>query len=245
MHFINTITKRSLEIVNKIYAWLKVNLAALVTAIGVIIAALTYIYTIQYKPDELKITLRNRVPDATAMDIVHGGAYNLRNSGLDPVIGPIAWNIEVFNPASRTVTITDFKVYYTSASGLESEYSAMKPSLSSRQNADEVVDFPIVIPSGEAKAYVLRLYVPIHPNIEQKESCLSEGQDVLEIERCFGSFGSDLFGNPVKIEVVDYPDFKITSYTYKSLPKGPRFFLEFETGDGTKEGIGLGYFGGS
>lgn len=245
MRYINVIVKRSQENVKRVYGWFRINLITLVTVAGLIIAALTYIYTVQYKPDKLKITLRNRVLDVGTIDIIHNGAYDLNNIGFDPVIGPLAWNIEVFNPISRTVTITDFKVYYTSASGRASQYSRMKPTLSSRQNAGETVALPISIPSGEAKAYILSLYVPIHPNIKQEEFCLSEGQDIFGIERCFGGFGSDLFGNPVETEVVDYPDLKSTSYTYKSFPKGPSFLLELETGDGTKESLELGYFGGN
>lgn len=215
-----------------------------VNSIGVIVAivaAFSSLYQ-QYKstPDDLKLTTNGRIISDSIVSMIDHGGPNKEADGLDPVIGPIPWKVLAYNPTARPVTVTDFKMSYLSPAGRQIDYSAMNKTMSTAQDSTQSVPLPDQISPGEAKAYVLSVYMPIHPTDQQRAACLGKELSLLELERCFYQHGTDLFGNRVEKTVEQFPG--MFTIGYSGTLSGPQFIMEMKTGDGSSEIINLSYY---
>lgn len=180
--------------------------------------------------DDLTISNNSHYSAIDIVEIYNNAAPNLRG-GFSPVIGPMKWNIQVYNPTNRTVSLANFKVRYIAKDGTTPEYSRMQPVLAER-NGDSAI-LPISIPSGEVRTYTLSLFVPIDPTEKQKDQCLEDGQSLHEIEVCFAANGTDIYGNRLTYSSQEALGSVLHSYSYDAMPLSPQFIIDIETGDKT------------
>lgn len=210
-----------------------------IAILGLVVASVTAYSEFRTKPDDLSVTSKGRIISQDVLS-VNAGIGPTRDAGIfGPLVGPISWEIQVFNPSARPVTITAFKVFHPSGFGPMSHYSGMNEKLAVKGSSSVELALPDVISEGHAKTYTLSLYVPTKPTVEQERICLNENKPLLDLERCFYSLGTDLFGNRAIKSEYTSPDMQVISYG--GIPAGPEFILEIETGDGSKNRISLIY----
>lgn len=203
---------------------------------ALVISALTYFDFRLRTPDELVLSGKKGMEHGL-VEVYEENNYDLITNVWHPIVGPTAFQIQVFNPSDRTVVITDWQVISLNAENKSNWYFGMEPEILNMES-EEPTSIPLEIPPGQVRFYWLSLYIPIITTDEQRMNCLTGGRSLDEIESCFYKYGTDIFGNYIEKDYYG-PGLHRKSFSAKD---GPAFELEVETADGTTEKILLTYY---
>ncbi len=210
-----------------------------INSLGIVVTAVLAIYSIVEQKGSEELVIRTSQKDFTSTVDATEGAY-VENGTAVPVIGPVSWNFEVYNPSDKPVTITEHSVYLLSDEGMSVMYTSMNDVISYQADASKSFQVPLQLGPRAVEKLRLSLSLPIFPTDSQRNTCLGEPGLLVDVEHCFILKGTDFFGNSMKVETELFPGMK--SHTFQGPLEGPSFLLELKSGDGSSHRTSFSYY---
>lgn len=230
------------ETFNSILAFLGLSLAIFSTA-----------HQFKPLPDNLDVTVEGRTLTNSKIKIDETGFPSFEGTGRQSLASPIYWKVRVYNNSDRPVSIVESDVFLTSKSevlrsstygaskyGARISYTGIGGNLFSPDTALTPINLPLNIGAREAQAFIISLNIPIMARASDDKGCIASERSTREIENCLFQGGRDLFGNEVKADFNE--DGSLVFAKWVSQEKQPLFYLDIESGDGTKFGSQISYF---
>ena len=210
---------------------------SLFSGLALLISGLAYYGQYLDNSDELSIVVKDASRDYIVNVIKDVRYYDDETDTDHPVVGPLLYRIQIFNPTNRNVTITDHEVFPLNGKGDPDFYFGYGGNL---LNFDDFRPIPITVelPPGQARFFWLKINIPIISTESLRQECLVGDEPLYDIEWCFLNNGYDIFGNKVQ------RDFVSPLYYHAQADKesGPSFELKITTGDGTDEKAVFHYY---
>lgn len=213
---------------------------SIVAILALIIAGFSAWQQVRTVPDRLILTGGMRISVDKFIETKE--IYNLDTNAFDFAIGPISWDFKVYNPTTKPISITQFSPTYITQNSRYVMYSNLVFEISDSSDINEPVSEVETIGQNEAKSYVLKGFVPIQSNRQQKENCLKIKHTLIGLESCFADYGSDLFGRELRKEIrKDNGDLVVTTLSIVNYEHRNQILLTIVLGDGNEEALELSY----
>ena len=191
------------------------NINTLLAGLALVVSLLTYWNETSDPPDKFNAIDLGLDISEQALDV---RGKRIAEAGIDPLVGPFYWRVQIHNPTVHPVSLVSADLDYRSPAGEVKYYSSFDLILSSSKNRT-AVKLPITITPGQASHFFVSFFVPVTASADQEYQCLRSGATISEIRRCFGRYGTDLFGNKVEMSVRQSPEFTMITESISLTPR--------------------------
>lgn len=206
-----------------------------IATLALLISAVTAWFQFSPEPDALLMSRADRSGFSDKLVFEQNPAPIYGKAGSYISVSPISWDLIIYNPTGKKVSIVDARVFY--GSGDQKTYvSGMLVSFNPYDLEIKDAGMPFNIESYESQKFKLSLKIPIRS--PENEVC-EKLSYIQAVENCYKADSQDIFGNIfVKLDSGK----RSGSGVWESDPFNPEFVLEIQTADGSKFDFSVEYY---